>query len=46
MSHVSFFRTSQFFPDSSEFGTKKMDDLNIKRSKLKPVRSHKLIPLT
>lgn len=35
MSHVSFFRTSQFFPDDSGFSTSELDDLKkIKSSKL------------
>jgi hypothetical protein len=32
MSHVSFFRTSQFFPEDSGFSTSEMDELRKRKS--------------
>lgn len=32
MSHVSFFRTSQFFPEDSGFSTSELDEVRTSRS--------------
>jgi len=33
MSHVSFFRTSQFFPEDSGFSTSDITNLKVQKSK-------------